>query len=137
MTWGGDDEGMDPNTLFTMALGLQAPWEVKSLQFSAEDKRLDILVDFERGATFPCPECGKPAKAHDTEEKTWRHLDFFQHAAYLTARVPRCKCDEHGVKQVVVPPPDARDACSRSLRSRRWSLGPGRVRVSRCCSRGS
>ena len=63
---------MDPNTLFTMALGLQSPWEVKSLQFSMEDKRLDILVDFERGASFPCPECGKPAKAHDTEEKTWR-----------------------------------------------------------------
>jgi transposase len=94
---------MNPNTLFTMALGLQAPWEVKSLRFSVEDKRLDILVDFERGATFPCPECGKPAKAHDTEEKTWRHLDFFQHAAYLKARVPRCKCDEHGVKQVSVP----------------------------------
>jgi transposase len=94
---------MDPNTLFTLALGLQSPWEVKSLQFSVEEKRLDIQVDFERGASFPCPECGRPAKAHDTEEKTWRHLDFFQHAAYLTARVPRCKCDEHGVKQVAVP----------------------------------
>jgi len=68
-----------------------------------ENRRLDILVDFERGATFPCPVCGRPAKAHDTEEKTWRHLDFFQHAAYLTARVPRCMCDEHGVKQVAVP----------------------------------
>ena len=94
---------MDPNALFTMALGLKSPWEVKSLQFSMEDKRLDIAVDFERGASFPCPECGKPAKAHDTEEKSWRHLDFFQHAAYLTARVPRCKCDEHGVRQVEVP----------------------------------
>lgn len=94
---------MDPNTLFAMALGLQAPWEVKSFQFSAAAKRLDILVDFECGATFPCPVCGQPAKAHDTEEKTWRHLDFFQHAAYLTARVPRCRCDEHGVKQVAVP----------------------------------
>ena len=94
---------MDPNALFTMALGLKSPWEVKSLQFSMEDKRLDIAVDFERGASFPCPECGKPAKAHDMEEKSWRHLDFFQHAAYLTARVPRCKCDEHGVRQVEVP----------------------------------
>ena len=25
---------MDTNTLFTMALGLQAPWEVKNLQFN-------------------------------------------------------------------------------------------------------
>jgi len=94
---------MDPNTLFKVALGLQSPWEVKSLDFSLEAKRLDILVDFEPGSTFPCPECGKPAKAHDTVEKSWRHLDFFQHAAYLTARVPRCKCDDHGVKQVSVP----------------------------------
>ena len=94
---------MDTNTLFTMALGLQAPWEVKNLQFDEEAKRLDISIDFTRGADFPCPVCGQPAKVHDTEEKTWRHLDFFQHAAYLTARVPRCKCDVDGVKQVQVP----------------------------------
>jgi len=94
---------MDTNALFTMALGLKSPWEVRTLDFNADERRLDILVDFERGASFPCPTCGQPAKVHDTEEKTWRHLDFFQHAAYLTARVPRCKCDEHGVKQVAVP----------------------------------
>jgi hypothetical protein len=94
---------MDPSTLFKVALGLQPPWEVKSLDFSLEAKRLDILVDFEPGSTFPCPECGKPAKAHDTVEKSWRHLDFFQQVAYLTARVPRCRCDDHGVRQVQVP----------------------------------
>ena len=94
---------MDTNLLFTTALGLQPPWEVKSLEFNASEHRLDILVDFQRGASFPCPVCGVPSKAHDTEERTWRHLDFFQHAAYLTARVPRCKCDEHGIKTVDVP----------------------------------
>ncbi len=94
---------METNLLFTTALGLQPPWEVKSLEFNASEHRLDILVDFQRGASFPCPACGAPSKAHDTEEKTWRHLDFFQHAAYLTARVPRCKCDEHGIKTVDVP----------------------------------
>ena len=40
---------------------------------------------------------------HDTEEKTWRHLDFFQHQAYLTARVPRVECPEHKVRLVAVP----------------------------------
>ena len=94
---------MDPNALFTVALGLRPPWEVKSLDFSVEAKRLDIRVDFERGSSFPCPECGRPSKAHDTEERTWRHLNFFEHSAYLTARVPRCSCDEHGVRQVQVP----------------------------------
>ena len=94
---------MDTNLLFTTALGLQPPWQVKSLEFNAIEHRLDILLDFQRGASFPCPVCGVPSKAHDTEEKTWRHLDFFQHAAYLTARVPRCTCEEHGVKTVDVP----------------------------------
>lgn len=94
---------MDSKTLFTMALGLQAPWEVTDLQFDEETRRLDLSLDFTRGSEFPCPVCGVPSKVHDTEEKTWRHLDFFQHSAYLTARVPRCKCGEHGVKQVQVP----------------------------------
>lgn len=61
---------MDTNLLFTAALGLQPPWEVKSLEFNAHERRLDILVDFQRGASFPCPECGAPSKAHDTEERT-------------------------------------------------------------------
>ena len=71
---------MDPNTLFTVALGLMPPWEVRDLRFSVEAKRLDIVVDFERGASFPCPVCGAPSKAHDTEERTWRHLDFLTRA---------------------------------------------------------
>lgn len=99
----GSNSGMDANQLFKAALGLQAPWEVESLDFDQSNRRLNIQVDFQRGSFFPCPVCGAPSKAHDTEERTWRHLDFFQHAAYLTARVPRCNCDEHGIKTVDVP----------------------------------
>jgi transposase len=40
---------------------------------------------------------------HDTVDKTWRHLDFFQHKAFLHARVPRVRCGEHGVRLVAVP----------------------------------
>ena len=94
---------METTTLFSLALGLQAPWEVTDLQFDEVTRRLDLVLDFKRGAEFPCPVCGAASKVHDTEEKSWRHLDFFQHSAYLTARVPRCKCGEHGVKQVQVP----------------------------------
>lgn len=98
-----EDDGMDTNMLFTMALGLKAPWEVVDLKFDEEAHRLDILIDFTRGADFPCPVCGQPCKVHDTVEKTWRHMNFFQYAAYLTARVPRCQCDKDGTKQVEVP----------------------------------
>jgi hypothetical protein len=56
------------------------------------------------GGFFPCPVCGREdCKAYDTTQKEWRHLNFFQHEAYLHAPVPRVRCAEHGVKQVEVP----------------------------------
>ena len=96
---------MNPESLFSIALGITPPWEVEGIEFSKEAKRLDIKIGFQRGATFACPVCGKPAPAYDTCEKTWRHLNFFQYEAYLTARVPRVKCPnaDCGVKQVSVP----------------------------------
>ena len=38
-----------------------------------------------------------------TPSGTWRHLNFFQHEAYLHARVPRVRCDKCGIKTVNVP----------------------------------
>ena len=40
---------------------------------------------------------------HDTVKKTWRHLDFFQHQAFLHARVARIDCSNCGVRLVNVP----------------------------------
>lgn len=96
---------MNPESLFGIALGINPPWEVVGIEFSKEAKRLDIKISFQRGATFDCPVCGTPVPAYDTTEKTWRHLNFFQYEAYLTARVPRVKCPNAGcgVKQVQVP----------------------------------
>ena len=78
--------------LFQMALGLTPPWQVSDAQFDPNTKRLDIRIDFPRGSTFTCPKCGQTGiKAYDTQEKSWRHLNFFQHDAYLTARLPQAK----------------------------------------------
>lgn len=90
--------------LFQQALGLEEPWEVVEVKFDVERRRLDLRVDFRKGSRFACPECGAAGcKVHDTELHTWRHLNFFQHEAYLTARVPRAICSEHGTRQVPVP----------------------------------
>jgi transposase len=95
---------MDNRQLFTAALGLQDPWEVVRIDFDPQDRRLDLHLDFARGARFPCPQGDEAAcPVHDTERKTWRHLDFFQHQAYLHARVPRVACPAHGVRKVMVP----------------------------------
>ena len=95
---------MNTESLFAVALGITPPWQVEGVEFSKENKRLDIKIGFRRGATFACPVCGTAAPVHDTSEKSWRHLNFFQFEAYLTARVPRVKCPDtdHAVKQVPV-----------------------------------
>jgi len=94
---------MSERELFGLALGLASPWQVKALEFSAERRQLDITLDFEAGSRFPCPVCGDACGVHDTEKRTWRHLNFFQHETYLHARQPRVQCPEHQVKTVEVP----------------------------------
>jgi len=90
--------------LFQQALGLTPPWRVVRSDFDAAAKRLDLHIDFEAGGTFPCPECAAVGcKAHDTVEKSWRHLNFFQHEAFLHARTPRIRCAQCGVRLVDVP----------------------------------
>ncbi len=98
---------MDIKPLFQTALGLTPPWIVTSVVFKAGESegrgRLDIALSFPAGSRFPCPECAAACPVHDTHEQTWRHLDFFQHQAFLTARVPRTQCEAHGVRTVCVP----------------------------------
>jgi transposase len=90
--------------LFQLALGLVPPWMVADAKFDADKKRLDIEIDFKTGGRFACPECGKAdCSVHDTVKKTWRHLNFFQHQAFLHARVPRIDCPDCGVRLVTVP----------------------------------
>jgi len=96
---------MQSEALFGLALGITLPWEVTSVVFDNAAKRLDIYIDFQRGGKFPCPLCAAPSPVHDTVEKQWRHLNFFQYEAYLHARVPRVKCPngDCGVKLIQVP----------------------------------
>ena len=97
---------MDELGLFTAALGLSGPWRVTRSEFVAEAAQLDLYLDFDRGARFVCPakDCAHTScPVHDSVEKTWRHLDFFQHKAFLHARLPRVRCPEHGVRQISVP----------------------------------
>jgi len=95
---------MDSNELFRMALGLAEPWRVAEATFSEERGRLDLRLEFPRGGRFACSSCGRGGcPVHDTEERTWRHLNFFEHEAYLAARQPRIRCPECGVKTVEVP----------------------------------
>jgi transposase len=95
---------MRDTALLQLALGLTPPWTVRRADFDPEAHRLDIEIDFAPGSRFACPVCGAAnCPAYDTERKTWRHLNFFQHQAYLTARVPRVRCGKCGIKTASVP----------------------------------
>jgi transposase len=95
---------MRDTTLLQLALALTPPWTVSRSDFDPEAHRLDIEIDFPSGSRFACPSCGAAdCPAYDTERRTWRHLNFFQHQAYLNARVPRVRCDTCGIKTVGVP----------------------------------
>lgn len=95
---------VESNDLFALALGVSDPWYVATVDLSPEERQLEIALDFRRGGTFPCPECGTSGcKAYDSEEKRWRHLNFFEFATMLRARVPRIDCKRCGKRVVDVP----------------------------------
>lgn len=95
---------MRDTNLLQLALGLTPPWTVTRSDFDPDAKRLDIQIDFTPGSRFPCPNCGAAdCPAYDTERMTWRHLNFFQHQAWLNARVPRLRCDTCGIRKAHVP----------------------------------
>lgn len=94
---------MQNKKLLELALGLESPWKIKEVGFNNEQRRIDIYLDFKTGSRFACSQCQSMSTIHDTVQKEWRHLNFFQHECYLHARTPRTSCDDCGVRVVEVP----------------------------------
>jgi len=97
---------MNSKEIFSLALNIAEPWFVQDvkldLQKDTSAGRIDIYIDFKKGYKF-LDKQGQETTAYDTEEKTWRHLNFFQHECYLHARVPRIKTEGIGINLVQVP----------------------------------
>ncbi|NLW46655.1 MAG: transposase family protein [Firmicutes bacterium] len=90
--------------LFAKALQIKEPLYVKRVEFDQNSGELHIHIDFRKGAKFSCAICGKSGmNVHDTIEKTWRHLNFFQYKAYIHFRTPRTNCPEDGIHLVDSP----------------------------------
>jgi transposase len=94
---------MDSNVLFEAALSLESPWFIQELKFSKENKQLDIYIDFKKGSKFSIEGLGTGLKVHDTVDKKWRHLNFFQHECFLHCRTPRVITQDQKV-HLVSPP---------------------------------
>ena len=96
---------MQSEDIFALGLGLKSPWKLMGQRFDMDKQphELHLLLGAERGVLYPCPVCGALCKAHDFQEMSWRHLNFFQHLCILTANVPRVSCPEHGIHRASVP----------------------------------
>ncbi|MBU6994028.1 ISL3 family transposase [Ferrovum myxofaciens] len=96
---------MNSTTLFSMALGLQSPWQVDDISFSADEsnrKELHLYIGFVRGSRFP-DETGTACPVHDKVGREWQHLNFFEHHCFLHCGVPRIKTTDGKVLTVDVP----------------------------------
>jgi transposase len=96
---------MNSVQLFTLALGLAPPWYVERIDFDKNakiNKRLDIYLRFKKGSNFKDKD-GDDCRIHDTQERSWQHLNFFEHTCYLHAKVPRIIDKDGKVVQVSVP----------------------------------
>ena len=90
--------------LFGVALGIEEPLYIDEISFDSTEGELHIHMDFRRGGRFFCSECGEvDLPVHDTVEKTWRHLNFFQYKCYLHFRTPRTQCPQCG-ERLWIPP---------------------------------
>jgi transposase len=95
---------MRDTDLLQLALQLPNTWHVESSEFNADKSKLTISLNYKNGETFDCPTCHtKKCNVHDSSERSWRHLNFFQHETHLNARLPRINCDTCGVKTIDVP----------------------------------
>ena len=96
---------MEAGNVLALGLGLESPWKLSGQRLDIEKQphelHLEVIAD--RGALFPCPDCKRACRAHDFDSFTWQHLNFFQHHCFITARVPRVDCPDHGVKRATVP----------------------------------
>ena len=111
---------MNSETLFSMALGLQTPWQVKDVNFFTDElarSELHLQIDFLIGSRF-LNEANALYPVHDIVERQWQHLSFFEHTCFLHCAVPRITTTDGKVRTVDVP--WARSGSGFTLYSKRW-----------------
>jgi transposase len=95
---------MQDKELYQHILGISSPWTVAKVELDVKAQEIVVAVEHPRGTKFCCPECPQELPCYDhADERRWRHLDSCQFKTILSARIPRVKCPEHGVRNVAVP----------------------------------
>lgn len=79
-----------------LMLGLEKPWRVTSLEIDHAARKARLHVACEEATTWVDPSTGQALHIHGWQERTWRHLDFWQYETVLVARVPRVRHPQSG-----------------------------------------
>ena len=83
---------------------LPEPWEVTKVEDDLVGQSVTVWLRWPDGTKVPCPVCGKPMPIYDRmPERSWRHLSVMQYRLELRCAVPRCDCEQDGVKTMRVP----------------------------------
>lgn len=93
---------MNDVKLYEKLLGLSEPWQVESVELKMTEKEIMVTVGYDSAWEWFCPTCGLATTNHDHVERRWRHLDSCQFKTMIRARVPRQRCETHGVYTVQV-----------------------------------
>ena len=83
---------------------LPKPWEVTKVEDDLVGQSVTVWLRWPDRVKVPCPVCGKPMPIYDRmPERSWRHLSVMQYRLELRCAVPRCDCEQDGVKTMSVP----------------------------------
>lgn len=90
-------------TYYARPLGLDDSWRVVAVDLRLEEWRVEIRPA-QVGFSAIYPKFGQSCGGADhAEERRWRDLVTMQFTTVLVARLPRCRCPDHGVKTIVPP----------------------------------
>jgi transposase len=81
---------MNDKDLFTQALGIQPPWQIKDVRMDVKAQRVEIEVECEQ-TVWADPETKQRLHIQGYEDRRWRHLDTMQFETFIVAKVPRLK----------------------------------------------
>jgi transposase len=91
---------MDTEQIFGVAIGIKEPWFIEKIEM-VNQSELHIYVGLRVGTRFEFD--GQDYGKYDYQERTWRHLNFFQHECYIHCKVPRIQTKSGSTKLVEVP----------------------------------
>ena len=86
---------------YAMLLGVGQQWEIERVEIDQAHRSIEVWARWRRGEALMCPKCRAICPGYDhLMQRTWKHLDACGFTTKLHARIPRCRCEMHGVISV-------------------------------------